>query len=102
MCDFSIKRVWTGACVVGLACLLCACAVSPEITPNGATSFSSLVASRSASVVDISTLRIGRDETIEGVDLEIAPEADFADRLAWPLPASVRVSQIRDLASGLV
>ncbi len=76
--------------------------VSPEATPTGTTAFSSWWQARSASVVDISTLRIGRDETIEGVDLEIAPETDFADRLAWPLPASARVSQIRDLASGLV
>ncbi len=30
------------------------------------------------------------------------PENDFADRLAWPLPASVQLSQIRDLASGLI
>ena len=35
-------------------------------------------------------------------DLEIAPELDFADRLAPPLPASVRVSQTRDLASGVI
>jgi serine protease Do len=61
-----------------------------------------LVASRSTSVVDISTLRIGRDESDEGIELEIAPEHDFADRLAWPLPASVRISQIRDLASGVI
>lgn len=114
MCDFSIMRMWNSGCVVqalarlsrraavvGFACLLGACAVSPG-TSTGAASFSSLVASRSASVVDINTLRIGRDETREGLDLEIAPEADFADRLAWPLRANVRVSQIRDLASGVV
>lgn len=70
--------------------------------PPGAPAFSSLVASRSASVVDISTLRIGRDERAEGLELEFAPENDFADRLAWPLPADVRISQIRDLASGVV
>jgi serine protease Do len=53
-------------------------------------------------VVEISTLRIGRDENREDIELEIAPERDFADRLAWPLPASVRISQIRDLASGVI
>ncbi|SFQ60022.1 serine protease Do [Variovorax sp. OK605] len=53
-------------------------------------------------MVDISTLRIGRDESTEGIELEIAPEHDFADRLAWPLPANVRISQIRDLASGVI
>ncbi|RYY63974.1 MAG: PDZ domain-containing protein, partial [Comamonadaceae bacterium] len=53
-------------------------------------------------MVDISTLRIGRDESLEDIELEIAPEHDFADRLAWPLPANVRISQIRDLASGVI
>lgn len=83
-------------CSVGLG----ACATGP--TPAASPGFSSLVASRSTSVVDISTLRIGRDESSEGIELEIAPERDFADRLAWPLPASVRISQIRDLASGVI
>ncbi len=64
--------------------------------------FSTLVASRSATVVDISTLRIGRDESEGEMGLEFAPENDFADRLAWPLPASARISQIRDLASGII
>ncbi|MBB3641884.1 trypsin-like peptidase domain-containing protein [Variovorax atrisoli] len=104
------------------ACLLCACA-APVPTPgpapadlpasmpppkarveatSGASDFSSLLASRSRSVVDISTLRIGRDLNPEDIELEIAPEHDFADRLAWPLPASARISQVRDLASGLI
>lgn len=77
----------------------------PGVTASAADptpTFSSLVASRAASVVDISTLRIGRDESAEGLELEIAPEHDFADRLAWPLPANVRISQIRDLASGVI
>jgi serine protease Do len=67
-----------------------------------APDFSSLVASRSATVVDISTLRSSRDESPEDMDPEFAPEGDFADRLAWPLPASARSSQIRDLASGVI
>ena len=97
--------------------LLCACAAPRPVPPSaprgqiaaatepvaaGTSGFSSLVASRSKSVVDISTLRIGRDETPEDIELEIAPEHDFADRLAWPLPASARISQIRDLASGVI
>lgn len=88
--------------------LLCACATPgpmpavPVAPVPAAAGFSSLVASRSASVVDISTLRVGRDENPEDIELEIAPEHDFADRLAWPLPASARISQIRDLASGLI
>ncbi|MDQ0036886.1 serine protease Do [Variovorax boronicumulans] len=76
--------------------------VATERVGTAAPGFSSLVASRSTSVVDISTLRIGRDESLEGIELEIAPEHDFADRLAWPLPASARISQIRDLASGVI
>jgi serine protease Do len=110
----SIQRFILTAACAGLVALLTACAAGPAplataapraAPPAGSSSvphFSSLVASRSASVVDISTLRIGRDESPEDIDLEIAPEHDFADRLAWPLPASVRVSQIRDLASGVI
>jgi serine protease Do len=98
--------------VLGLMLLLGACAASPGQTPAAgvgtearalhAPAFSSLVASRRASVVDITTLRVGRDEHHEDIELEFAPENDFADRLAWPLPASVRLSQIRDLASGVI
>ena len=58
--------------------------------------------SRSATVVDITTLRIGRDESLGDDELEFTPENDFADRLASPLPANVAVSQIRDLASGVI
>ncbi|VWX56044.1 putative periplasmic serine endoprotease DegP-like [Burkholderiales bacterium 8X] len=60
------------------------------------------VAARTASVVDISTLRLGRDESQDEVELEFAPENDFADRLASPLAASMAPSQIRDLASGVI
>jgi len=90
------------------ACLLVGCSAVPDAPrrPSADTApeaaFSALVASRSASVVDISTLRIGRDASEADIDLEFAPELDFADRLAWPLPATVRVSQIRDLASGVI
>ncbi|CAN7702013.1 trypsin-like peptidase domain-containing protein [Variovorax sp. LjRoot290] len=97
---------------IGLACLLGACAASLGPTPAASAGgevaapavpvFSSLAASRSATVVDISTLRIGRDEGREDIELEFAPENDFADRLAWPLPASVRLSEVRDLASGVI
>jgi serine protease Do len=72
------------------------------VRASRAPDFSSLVASRSATVVDISTLRSSRDESPEDMDPEFAPEGDFADRLAWPLPASARSSQIRDLASGVI
>jgi serine protease Do len=105
----------TAACLAGL---LFGCAAEPAFTPGGparmdlekpvalrwrsAPAFSSLVASRSASVVEISTLRIGRDESANVDELEFAPENDFADKLAWPLRASVRISQIRDLASGVI
>lgn len=87
--------------------LLGACAAAPP-APGGGTAtaaapaFSSLVGSRSTSVVDISTLRIGRDESDGETEIELTPEHDFADRLAWPLAASARISQIRDLASGVV
>ena len=98
-----------GAAAVGLTCLLGACSSDPAMTTGpialrwrSTPSFSSLVASRSASVVEISTLRIGRDESPGDGELEFAPESDFADRLAWPLPTSARISQIRDLASGVI
>jgi len=98
--------------VLTCACLLGACAFGPQASPAAFlatetsgpadTSFSALVTARNASVVDISTLRIGRDETAGDLELEFAPETDFADRLALPFPASVRVSEIRDLASGVI
>ncbi|WP_261803409.1 trypsin-like peptidase domain-containing protein [Variovorax sp. PAMC26660] len=93
-----------GGCAIGPTAAT-SHAATPAATsthPPAAPGFSSLVASRSASVVDISTLRIGRDENLEDIELEIAPERDFADRLAWPLPANARISQIRDLASGVI
>ena len=107
------------AALLACGCFLSACATGPTVAqPHAATAiaaspaspssppvardFASLVASRSAWVVDISTLRVGRDESSEDIELEIAPERDFADRLAWPLPTSARISQIRDLASGLI
>ncbi|MBW8891360.1 MAG: peptidase, partial [Burkholderiales bacterium] len=108
----SIRRIILATACGGLLAVLAACATAPATAPvaappsgtgpSPAPVFSSLVASRSASVVDISTLRIGRDQNPEDIELEIAPERDFADRLAWPLPASVRISQIRDLASGVI
>lgn len=98
--------------VLGLALLLGACAGTPGQAPAAgvgtdaralhAPAFSSLVASRRAAVVGITTLRVGRDLHQEDLELEFAPEDDFADRLAWPLHASVRLSQVRDLASGVI
>lgn len=97
-------------CAIGIASLGAACATDPlpasapllDTVAAHDVAFSSLVANRRASVVDISTLRIGRDESPQEGELEFAPENDFADRLAWPLPASVQISQIRDLASGVI
>lgn len=107
-----IQRFILATVCGGLLAVLAACTTGPATAPvaappsgtgpSSAPAFSSLVASRSASVVDISTLRIGRDQNPEDIELEIAPERDFADRLAWPLPAGVRISQIRDLASGVI
>lgn len=63
----------------------------------------SLVASRRPAVVDISTLRIGRDESDSDAHyLDTEPESDFAGQIGAALAASVRISQIRDLASGLI
>ncbi|MBB3176795.1 trypsin-like peptidase domain-containing protein [Variovorax sp. Sphag1AA] len=104
--------------LLALGCLLGACAsegprstaqftstpASAEYAVPTAPAFSSLVASRRASVVDISTLAIGRqhgEAASEDVELEFEPEMDFSDQLARPLPASARISQIRDLASGV-
>ena len=89
--------------VIGAASFGTAGATAAPGPPVASTpAFSSLVSSRSRSVVGISTLRIGRDERLESIELEITPEPDFADRLAWPLAASARISQIRDLASGVI
>ncbi|WP_431273034.1 trypsin-like peptidase domain-containing protein [Variovorax ureilyticus] len=105
--------------LLALTCLLCACAsrgpgptaqfanapAAAEYAVPPAPAFSSLVASRRTSVVDISTLAIGRqggNAASEDVELEFEPEMDFSDQLARPLPASARISQIRDLASGVI
>lgn len=104
------------AALLACGCFLSACASGPTVaqphastataaspaTPPAVLDFASLVSSRRAWVVDISTLRVGRDANSQDIELEIAPERDFADRLAWPLPTSARISQIRDLASGLI
>lgn len=60
------------------------------------------VVSRISSVVDIRTLRVGRTVDDTGFEPEIQPEADFSDRLSWPLPAAMPLSQQRDLASGVI
>lgn len=96
--------------ILACACLLAACGTAPaqaqpargDPAVQQAADFPALVASRIATVVDISTLRIGRDQNEGDMNLEFAPESDFADRLAWPLPAGVQISQIRDLASGII
>ena len=96
--------------ILACACLLAACGIArPQVQPGRgdtaaqeAADFSVLVESLSATVVDISTLRIGRDESQGDINLEFAPESDFADRLAAPLPARVQISEIRDLASGII
>ncbi len=76
-----------------------------EYAVPASPAFSSLVASRRASVVDIGTLSIGRpgrDAVGEDVDPEFEPWLDFYGPFARPLAASARISQIRDLASGVV
>ena len=60
------------------------------------------VALRTPSVVDIRTLRIGRTVGDSEFEPELQPEVDFSDRLSWPLPASMPLSQQRDLASGVI
>jgi len=112
--------------VIASTCLIGACALAPAQQPLGtrpppaaaaaagagvnpapssseAGDFPSLAASRTASVVDITTLRmpraIGAGETL---DLEISPEIDYADPLAWSVPTQFGVGQVRDLASGLI
>lgn len=104
---------WACAAWVVLLCVGCGTTATPAPmaapaaavatgAPHDRSPFSALAASRGAAVVDIRTLRIGRDESLDDPELEIAPEHGFADRLAWPLAASARISQIRDLASGLI
>ncbi|VTU22184.1 trypsin-like peptidase domain-containing protein [Variovorax sp. PBL-E5] len=90
---------------VAFAGLLAACgagAAQPTATSE-TTAFAALVAGRSATVVDITALRFDRDADADDEDnVEITPDADFADRLAQPLPAGLAISQIRDVASGVI
>jgi len=60
------------------------------------------VALRTPSVVDVRTLRVGRTIDQGEFEPDLQPEVDFGDRLSWPLPASMPVSQQRDLASVLI
>ena len=72
------------------ACQLAACSITtspPEVRPvrgdtAGQLDLAATIARRSATVIDIRTLRIGRDESEGELNLEFAPENDFADRLA--------------------
>ena len=75
-----------------------AAACGPPLSEPGPTA----VAGRVPSVVDIRTLRIGRTVGESDFEPEMQPDADFSDRLSWPLPASMPLSQQRDLASGVI
>lgn len=75
---------------------------SPVALRPDAPGFSALAGQLAHSVVDVRTLRIGRDEAAEDQNPDLSPDFDFADRLAQPLATQVQVSQVRDLASGLV
>ncbi len=86
------------AVAVGVICLFGACASAPErpaappsapapapapdIAAPAAPAFSSLVASRSASVVDVSTLRIGREARPEGPNWSSRPRT--ISPTGWP------------------
>ncbi|MDQ8017073.1 MAG: trypsin-like peptidase domain-containing protein [Bordetella sp.] len=109
------RRAGRGARVAGAVlagALLAGCAAAGRAEPGAAESpaairpdasgFSALAGQLAHSVVDIRTLRIGRDEAAEDQSPDLSPDFDFADRLAQPLATQVQVSQVRDLASGLV
>lgn len=84
------------------ACAIAAPSQGATIGAPAAAGFSALVASCGTSVVDISTLRIGRDQSDGEIRLEAFPDHDFTDQLARPLAAGARLSQLRDLASGVI
>jgi len=80
---------------------------APTLHRAAAPDFAALVASRTATVVDIHTLRAWRDpldaSSSESNEAEFTPDGEFADRLAWPMPtAAPPGGQVRDLASGLI
>ncbi|UUZ76090.1 trypsin-like peptidase domain-containing protein [Polaromonas sp. P1(28)-13] len=60
------------------------------------------MASRSASVVEISTISSWARSGSDDPEPEFAPSDSFGDRLAWPLPAGLARSDVRDLASGFI
>lgn len=109
------RRAGRGARVAGavlVGAMLAGCAAAGRAEPGAAEppaairpdapGFSALAGQLAHSVVDIRTLRIGRDEAAEDQSPDLSPDFDFADRLAQPLATQVQVSQVRDLASGLV
>ncbi|MBS0454462.1 MAG: trypsin-like peptidase domain-containing protein [Proteobacteria bacterium] len=79
----------------------------PAPSPRQGGGFAALVASRSAAVVEIHTLRGWRGTSDADADsgAEFMPDGEFADRLAWPLPTAspyAQAPQARDLASGFI
>jgi len=80
---------------------------APALHRAAAPDFAALVASRTATVVDIHTLRAWRDpldaSSSDSNEAEFTPDGEFADRLAWPMPTAAPLGgQVRDLASGLI
>lgn len=65
-------------------------------------SFAAVFATRSAAVVDITTLSFASNSATDDGELEVEPGSDFADRLPRPLPASLPVGGFRDTATGVV
>nr|WP_301334612.1 trypsin-like peptidase domain-containing protein [Variovorax dokdonensis] len=90
------------AVAAGLACATTPTPAAAACRANLALPWADAVAARQASVVEIRTLRLGRTLGESDFEPEIQPDADFSDRLSWPIPAAMALSEQRDLASGVI
>lgn len=91
--------------LAGLAACAALCLQAAHAEPlarRPALSAGAIVASRSAGVVEISTIRAWVPSGSEEPEPEFAPPDTFGDRLARPQPIGLARGEARDLASGFV
>jgi len=84
------------------AALVLGSAHAEPLSRRPAVSAGAVVASRSAGVVEISTINAWVPSGSDDPAPEFAPPDTFGDRLARPQPISLSRGEVRDLASGFI
>jgi serine protease Do len=90
------------ASLVACAALASEGAHADPLTRRASLSAGAIVASRSAGVVEISTINAWVPSGSGGPEPEFAPPDTFGDQLARPQPIGLARGEARDLASGFV